>query len=228
MLNQNTDKAFDGSKHNAVNHDRTVLFSVRPHIFRLKPHRQLEIQLNRTALPCSADRILQMEVDFRSVKSAVSFVYHIIHPCFFQSATQAFRCQLPILIAADTVFRTSGKLYMIRESELAVYFIDQPHNPLDLICYLFLRHKNMGIILSEAAHTHQSVQLAGFFMTVHKSQFSHAQGKIPVGSGLGFIYQHSARTVHGLHRKFFLINCCGIHVFPVMIPVSGCFPKLSV
>ena len=65
-------------------------------------------------------------------------------------------------------------------------------------------------------------------MSVHQSQFADTQRQIAVRSGLRFIYQQAARAVHGLHRKILVIDHRGIHILPVMIPVSGRLPKLSV
>ena len=43
----------------------------------------------------------------------------------------------------------------------------------------------MGIILGEAAHTHKTVELSGFLMTVNQSQLSHTKRQITVGTRLG-------------------------------------------
>ena len=41
---------------------------------RLKSERKLEIKLDGSTLPCSSDRIFQMEVDLRSVECSISFI----------------------------------------------------------------------------------------------------------------------------------------------------------
>ena len=48
-----------------------------PMYSQLKTLRQLEVQLDGTTLPGTSDRILQMEVDLRSVECTVALVYHI-------------------------------------------------------------------------------------------------------------------------------------------------------
>src|SRR5699024_5442233 len=77
VLDQDSDESLDGAEHNAVDHDRSVLLSVCACVFQVKPERELEVKLDRTALPCSSDGILQMEVDLRSVERAVSFIYNV-------------------------------------------------------------------------------------------------------------------------------------------------------
>ena len=44
----------------------------------------------------------------------------------------------------------------------------------------------------------------------------------------GTVYQHAARTVHGLDREICFINDCGIHVIFIMLPVSGALPQSPV
>ena len=87
MLDQNTDKSFNGSKRNTVDHDRTVFLAISSYIFAVKAQRKLEVKLNRTALPCSSNGILQMEVDLRSIECAVAFIYHIVQSQIVKSAS---------------------------------------------------------------------------------------------------------------------------------------------
>ena len=47
-------------------------------LIKIETLRKLEVKLDRTALPCSADSVYQMEVDLRTVECAVSFVDHIV------------------------------------------------------------------------------------------------------------------------------------------------------
>ena len=49
---------------------------------------------------------------------------------------------------------------------------------------LLRSHKDVCIVLCEAAYTHQSVKLTGFLMTVNQSQLSHAQRQITVRARL--------------------------------------------
>ena len=84
----------------------------------------------------------------------------------------------------------------------------------------------MGIVLSEAAHAHQAVKLTGFLMTMYQSQLTDPQGQVTIRTGLGFVHQHAARAVHGLHRIILVIDHRGVHIVSVMIPVSGGLPEL--
>ena len=72
---------------------------------------------------------------------------------------------------------------MVFESEQTVNLVDQFYNALDLILDLLRSHKDMGIVLSKAAHTHQAVKLAGFLMAVYQSQLSHPDAADPGRNG---------------------------------------------
>ena len=117
---------------------------------------------------------------------------------------------------------------MIFESEFRIDFIDQFDNALDLVWDLFRCHINMCIILVEAAYTHQTVQLTGFFVSVNQTDLTHADRKITIRMRLHFINQHAARAVHRFDRKVFVIDHGRVHVFTVVIPVTGSLPKLTV
>ena len=73
---------------------------------------------------------------------------------------------------------------MIFKSEQLIYFIDQCYNTFDLVTDLFRHHKDMCIILCEAAYTHQSMKLTGFFMTVNQSKLSDTKRQIFVRTRL--------------------------------------------
>ena len=78
MLDQDTDETLDGTEAYTVDHDRSVLLTVSSDVLEFETLRKLEVKLDRTALPCSADRIYQMEVDLRAIECAVAFVDHIV------------------------------------------------------------------------------------------------------------------------------------------------------
>ena len=85
MFDEDSDESLDGSEDNTVDHDRTMLVAVRTYISDIKPLRHLHIQLDRTALPRSADGVFQVEVQFRTVECAVAFVDHIRNADAFHS-----------------------------------------------------------------------------------------------------------------------------------------------
>ena len=55
-----------------MNHDRAMFLAICSVILQLKTLRKLEVKLNGTALPGSANGIYQMEVDLRSIECAIA------------------------------------------------------------------------------------------------------------------------------------------------------------
>ena len=168
-----------------------------------------------------------MEVNLRSVECSVSFIDYIRKSQIIQRTAKCVCCHFPIFVTSHTVFRTCGQFYMIFKSKQTVNFIDQSCNAFDLVLDLIRCHKDMRIILCEAAHSHQTMKLSWFFMTVNQSQLSHTDRKISVGTRLRLICQDSSRTVHRFDCKVFLIDHSCIHILFVMIPVSRCLPEMT-
>ena len=79
MLNQNTDEALDGAEAHAMQHDGALLGAVGVHVLQVKVERHLEVELDGTALPGTAERILQVEVDLGAVEGAVALVDLVVH-----------------------------------------------------------------------------------------------------------------------------------------------------
>ena len=59
---------------------------------------------------------------------------------------------------------------MIFESKQGINLVDQVCNALDLVLDLLRCHEDMCIILGKAAHTHQTMKLTGFLMTMNDTQ----------------------------------------------------------
>ena len=62
MLDQDTNETLDAAKQHTMNHDRAVRLIIWADIIQIELLRHLEIQLNGTALPGTAQAIFQMEV----------------------------------------------------------------------------------------------------------------------------------------------------------------------
>ena len=65
-------------------------------------------------------------------------------------------------------------------------------------------------------------------MTMNETEFSHTHWEITVGMQIVLIYQDAARAVHWFDCIIFIINYSSVHVFTIMEPVTGLFPKLAV
>lgn len=85
--------------------------------------RQLEIQLNCSALMFSSEHIEQFDIDFRAVESSISFIQFIRLSELFKSSFQLRFSLVPIINATQILLRSCGELKLILE----------PKNGIDVI-----------------------------------------------------------------------------------------------
>ena len=116
---------------------------------------------------------------------------------------------------------------MIFESEQLIYFVDQFCYALNLLADLLRHHKDVRIVLCKAAHAHQTVQLTGLLMTVYQTQLTHTKRQVTVRTRLRLVNKDSTRTVHRLDRKISIIDDSRVHIFFVVIPVTGSLPQMT-
>ena len=158
MLGDNADEPFDRAENNAMNHDGAMLCAVRAGVFKFKPFGKLHVELNRAALPCSAETVRKVEVEFRAVERAVTLVNDVFLAEFGDCRLEGFGCEIPILYVADMVFGHCGKLDGIFKAESGINLVEQADDVFDFVLHLIPSHEDMGIILSEAANAEEAVQ----------------------------------------------------------------------
>ena len=117
---------------------------------------------------------------------------------------------------------------MVGQAEGCIDFVEEADCFLDDVFDLAGHHEDVGVVLSEAADTEQAVEGTGQFMTVNEAQFADAQRQFFIGMGFVGIDQHAARAVHRFDSIVFIVDLGEVHVFFVMIPVTGSFPEFAV
>ncbi len=132
---------------------------VRPDILCPEPAGQLEVQLNRTALPCASHGILQVKVQLGPVERPIALIDQIGNSAGIHGAAQGLSGKLPVLRASDAVLRLCGQLHMVRKPELCIHGVDETGHILDLVHHLLRGHEYMGIVLSTLPYPHEAVQL---------------------------------------------------------------------
>ena len=103
MLYKNADKSLYRAENNAVNHNGTMLFAVGTRVFKIKSLGKLEVKLNSTALPGSAERIFNVEVKLRTVERTVALIYGIFLTDAFDCVGKRFCGFVPFLFCAHMV-----------------------------------------------------------------------------------------------------------------------------
>ena len=196
MLGDDADEPLDGAEHHPVDHHGTMLLAVLAGVLQIEPLRQLGIQLDGAALPCTAKAVLNVEVQLRPVERAVALVDNEVLAHAGDGLLQNFLVGLPLLHGADVVFGHGGQLYGVFQAKHVVHLVEQADNVLNFALHLLPGHEDVGIVLGEAPDAEQAVERAGQLMTVHQTQFAHPQGQIAVGMRLTGVDQHTAGVVY--------------------------------
>src|SRR3990167_4791649 len=111
MFQKSAHKSLDTSKDRSVQHYRPMFLPVSACVFQIKPFRQREIALDRTALPGAPKRVLYIDVDLGPVESPFAFANLILDLFGLESPFERFRGLLPILVRADRLFRARADFY---------------------------------------------------------------------------------------------------------------------
>src|SRR5690606_3148120 len=104
MFDQYSEEPFDRSKKRTMDHIRTMLLVVLARVFQFETLRQIEVQLDRSQLPDTADRILDLDVYLRAVKCGFAFDPFVLDLTFFEGSGQRFLCTDPIFIGTEITF----------------------------------------------------------------------------------------------------------------------------
>ena len=208
-----------------MDHHGHVLAAVAGGILQIKAAGQLIVQLNGAALPGTAQRVLNVEVQLGAVERAVAGVHHILLADGGNGVGQSVLCLLPVLPGADVVLGHGGQFDLVGQAKQRVDLVEQAGDADDLILDLVLGQQDVGVVLGEAADTEHAVERAGELMTVDQAQLTVPQGQVSVGMGFQLIDQNTAGAVHGLDGKVLAVNDGGIHIILVVIPVAGGLPQ---
>ena len=169
-----------------------------------------------------------MVVQFRAVEGAVTFVDHIRNSLSFDSFAQGIRGLFPNSVITHCIIRFCRQFYMVFEAELAINTVEEFDNLQEFILHLFWQHEYVSIILRESTNPKEAMEGTRQFMAVNQAQFCITKWEITVGMHFILVNQNATWAVHRLNCIFLIINDCSVHVFTVVIPVTGSFPQLFV
>ena len=114
----------------------------------------------------------------------------------------------PVFVGADifaaVIFVAQGYLcIVVVEAECFEYGEDDVHDAQEFVFYLVGAAEDVCVVLREAAHACQSMELAALLVTVYGAEFGDAHGQVFIGAGLAGIDFAVVRAVHGFEHVFF-------------------------
>ena len=126
------------------------------------------------------------------------------------------------------IFRHGGNFNLIGKTEYGVNLVKQTNDIFDFVLHLIPGHKDMGVVLGEAANAEKTVKRTGKLVTVNQTKLRHAKRQVAVRVRLKLVNKHTAGAVHGLDGKVGVVNNGGVHILFIVIPVTGTLPKGAV
>jgi len=111
---------------------------------------EVDVELNGAALPSPAHAVLQFEVEFRAIESAIARIDRIFVAGVLAGLGQDGFGFVPIFDRADIVFLGAGRQDdLVAEAKDLIDLIEDGHDGLDFAFDLVEADENMGIILGE-------------------------------------------------------------------------------
>src|SRR5687768_10623240 len=153
---------------------RLVVFA---DVFHLESLRQIEIKLHGRQLPVAADRILDSDVDLRTVKHGLTFDARVRNVSRVKRVDKRGFRAVPVFVGTEIVHVLI--VAPNRQFDLDVFeaedFVDMKGEvdaTEDFAANLLGRAENVSIVLRKPAHTRQSVQRAGKFGAITRAELS--------------------------------------------------------
>ncbi len=226
VFDEDAEEAFDGTDGCAVQHNGDVLLVVLTHIFSTETLGQVEVHLDGTALPITAEGILQGEFKLRAIEGAFARVQDVVEAGELRRFGEGGFSLVPDFVGTHALFRAGGELHHDGiETEVVVDFLHEGAEVGDFACNLVFGTEDVGVVLNEAAHAHKAVHGAGRFVTVALTEFSKAHRKVAPAAETGVENLNVAGAVHGLHGHFNVASHGLEHVFVVLVGVTGLDPQ---
>src|SRR5580704_7097390 len=207
--------------------------AVFAHVFEFEARGQVEIELHGGELPRAADRVDQLDVDFRSVEcgfagDALEWDLHARHG-FGERVGSA----MPVFGLAGVIFRMRlvpiGKLDLeLLEAKIFHHSEGEVDASFDFTFDLRRHAENVRVVLSETAHAQEAVEHAAAFVAIHGAEFGEAHGQIAIAAQPRLINKDVARAIHRLELVFGFFDFHGAeHVVFVKAGVAAGVPEFA-
>ena len=176
VFEQYSDKSLHRAHDRAMQHDRHLAGVVFGHIFCAQPFRHREIHLDGAALPDSADRVLQRELDLWPVKRALPLELGPGYPGRVERVRKRRLGTIPHGVRPHSLGRTRRQLVKdLLEPEIGIDALQDGdelrHFGLDLV----IGAKNVAVILGKTADAHDPVQRARRFIAMARPELTVAK-----------------------------------------------------
>lgn len=137
---------------------RSIFFDLLWSVLKIESGRKLEIKLACSALMLSSESIEKFEINFRSIKSTISFINFVLFSKLIKCVLKLWLSNIPFFKLAQIFFRSGWEFNFVFKPKDRVNVINEVKNTENLIFNLFRHTENMSIILLESSDSCKSWQ----------------------------------------------------------------------
>ncbi len=173
--------------------------------------REVVVHLDRSQLPFAADGVLYHEVELRAVEGGFAVLHDRLQPLLLGRPDDGRLGLLPVLVRTDVLLAVVGVAQrnlcriVVELQRLEDIEHDVDH-PLELLEQLVRPYEQVRVVLREAAHARQSVQLARLLVTVNRAELRQTHGQLLVRTGLRAVDFAVVRTVHRFEQVLLALD----------------------
>src|SRR3990172_10420517 len=158
MFYQDPKESLQRAHQRPVDHDGLMLHAIFSNIGERESLREVKVNLDRGALPCAVQNVLDLDVYLRSIENPFSGVNLIGKPLHLQGLTQGCGRLFPVLCTPHEFLRPGGEIDIV---SLKPKGLEDIHCKIedggDLLLQLVRPAEYMGIILGEAPDPQEAV-----------------------------------------------------------------------
>ena len=216
VLSQHTQEALNRAELRRVNHDRLLHGTVRSLVLQTKTARLVEVVLHGRHLPGTANRVLRLNRNLRAVERSSTGIRNELQTGLLRNLLQNRGSLFPLLISTDELILLITLSVAGRQLKVEVIHTEvlkQAQHELQQVTHLvrclLLRHIRVRVVLSNHAHTSQTLQHAGLLVTVHGAELEETQRQLTVRTATRTVNLVVHRAVHSLQTVVAVIQLHG-------------------
>lgn len=175
-------------------------------VLKIKTDRELEIELNGTALMRSLQCIEDLDINLGSIEGTITWVLLPGFSKFVECLSEGSLSLIPHGIVSELVSGSCGEIKFELETENAIHVIQEVEYTEHLSHNLAWHAENVCIILLEPADTGQPGEGTGDLISVEHTEISKPKGQLSVRPDSAVKHQAVPGTVHGLHTEALRLN----------------------
>ncbi len=176
VLDEPADEPLQAAEQHPVDHHRPLALAALVDVRHVEALGQVEVDLDRRALPLAADRVQHLDVDLRRVEDAATLVDLVRHFAHAERLAERVLRLVPHLVGAEPALRACREVdARVRVAKDAQELHRQVEDLADLLLRLRPGAEDVRVVLREAAHAEHPMERATAFVPVHRAELADAQ-----------------------------------------------------